>query len=348
MTSEDREGVEGLARRVRDGDRRALSRAISWIEDKSPRGRTLLDALYLPVPRAHRIGVTGPPGSGKSTLVNCLTRALRARGKMVGVIAVDPTSPFTGGAILGDRIRMQEHHADTGVFIRSMASRGSLGGLASTTYEASEAMEAAGCDWILIETVGVGQSELEVVEAADTVVVVLVPESGDAVQVMKAGIMEAADIFAVNKFDREGGDRLEREIMVMLELASGQEAGRSRSEGMGPWRRRICRTVATSGEGMDDLLGRIEEHWSFLRGDEAAWEAHRLKRVERRLKTQLRDRLLHALLDSGEWDVWLEESGRKVLSGESSPYAIVDEMVSVLIGNGAGGSRIRPGQGETR
>jgi LAO/AO transport system kinase len=341
------QGIDDLASRIRAGDRRALSRGISWIEDQTPEGRGLLDRLFDPTPRSHRVGITGPPGSGKSTLTSELTRSLRNREASVGILAVDPSSPFTGGAILGDRIRMQAHHGDPGVFIRSMASRGSLGGLASTTYEASEALEAAGCAWILIETVGVGQSEMEIIEAADTTVVVLVPESGDAVQVMKAGLMEAADLFVINKFDREGGDRLEKEILLMLEL----ERDRRREEAMGgtePWEPRICRTVATRGEGVDDLRDRIEAHRDWIRGDPAVWAARRRKRVAQRLRTLLRDRLLHGLWRSGELDAWVGDSEQKVDAGEASPYALVDAMVSRLLAGGNGPHPVGAGRGSER
>ena len=333
------QGIDDLALRIRAGDRRALSRGISWIEDQTPMGRALLDRLYDATPRCHRVGITGPPGSGKSTLTSELTRSLRGREEVVGILAVDPSSPFTGGAILGDRIRMQAHHGDPGVFIRSMASRGSLGGLASTTYEASEALEAAGCTWILIETVGVGQSEMEIIEAADTTIVVLVPESGDAVQVMKAGLMEAADLFVINKFDREGGDRLEKEIHLLLELERDRRLEEATGSGE-PWEPRICRTVAIRGEGIDDLHALIEAHRNWMRADPVLWAARRRKRTARRLRTLLRDHLLHGLWQSGELDAWVEESERRVDAGEASPYALVDAMVSRLL---SGGNGPRPG-----
>jgi LAO/AO transport system kinase len=328
LTSTDPKAIEALAAGVRAGERRALSRAISWIEDETPEGRDLLDLLYSPSPRAHRIGITGPPGSGKSTLTGELTRLIRSSGGNVGILAVDPTSPFTGGAILGDRIRMQSSSQDPGVFIRSMATRGSLGGLASTTYGASEAMEAAGFDWILIETVGVGQSEMDVVEAVDTTVVVLVPESGDSVQVMKAGLLEAGDLFVINKFDREGGDRIEKEIRLMLELARERRAGKG--EG-GAWEPQIFRTIATRGEGIGDLITGIEEHRSFQCRDPAAWGARQEKRITQRLRSLVRDRLLHSLRVSGALDEWLEASERLVRDGQASPYALVEDLVSRMI-----------------
>jgi LAO/AO transport system kinase len=263
-----------------------------------------------------------------------LTRAIRSRDGNVGILAVDPTSPFTGGAILGDRIRMQSSSNDPGVFIRSMATRGSLGGLASTTYGASEAMEAAGFDWILVETVGVGQSEMDVVEAVDTTVIVLVPESGDSVQVMKAGLMEAGDLFVINKFDREGGDRIEKEIRLMLELARERRAGSVRE---GAWEPRIFRTVATRGEGVVELIAGIEAHRAFQRNDPRAWGALQEKRIAQRLRSLVRDRLLHSLWASGALDQWVAVSERMVRDGRASPYALVEDLVSRLVaGKGAG------------
>lgn len=329
MAPKDRASIEEHAARVRDGDRRALSRAISWIEDRTTEGRILLDRLYRPEATAHRVGITGPPGSGKSTLVSELARVIRARGETVGILAVDPSSPFTGGAILGDRIRMQAHQSDSGVFIRSMASRGSLGGLAAAAYEASEAMEAAGFDWILFETVGVGQSEMEVVGVADTTILVLVPESGDAVQVMKAGLMEAGDVYVINKYDREGGDRLHKEITLMLELDRERRAHEPRT---GPvWERRLCKTVALHGTGIDEVLGAVLAHAEHLRGDRAAWTRTQAARTEQRLSTQLHDRLLAEIWRAGDLQDWIRRGRERIERGEISPYALVDEMVHTLL-----------------
>ncbi|HEU5208725.1 MAG TPA: methylmalonyl Co-A mutase-associated GTPase MeaB [Longimicrobiales bacterium] len=214
--------ITDLLARFEDGQRTALARAISIVENQRPGFRDLLRALHPRIGKAHRIGITGPPGAGKSTLTAALVRHFRARGERVGVVAVDPTSPFTGGALLGDRIRMNEIGMDDGVFIRSMATRGSLGGLALTTREIADVMDAFGFDRVIVETVGVGQSELDIARAADSTLVVLVPESGDGIQAMKAGLMEVADLFAINKSDRPGADRLAREVAMMLHLRTGE------------------------------------------------------------------------------------------------------------------------------
>lgn len=327
MPSARDEGIDQIASRIRNGDRRTLSRALSTIEDQAPEGRFLLDLLYSPERKAHRVGITGPPGSGKSTLVNDLTHRLRRRGDRVGILAVDPSSPFTGGAFLGDRIRMQEHSGDDGVFIRSMASRGNLGGLSSTTDEATELLEAAGYQWILLETVGVGQSEMEVVEAADTTVIVLVPESGDAVQVMKAGLMEGGDVFVINKYDREGGDQLFREIALMLELRRERSREQAKGDEPSPWEPPVCRTVAFRGDGVDELLRSIDTHRDFLTREENRSQRQQERRIGRRLRTQFRDRFLNSFWERGRLEEWITESRRKVLEGAASPYALVDERI---------------------
>lgn len=280
-----------LIRSFEAGEERALARAISLVENEAGGFEALLEALHEGVGNARRIGLTGPPGAGKSTLTALMALKLRDEGHRVGVIAVDPTSPFTGGALLGDRIRMNELATEPRIFIRSMASRGSIGGLATTTRETADLMDAFGCDRILVETVGVGQSELEIAGSADTTVVILVPESGDAIQAMKAGLMEVADIFVINKADRPGADRLRKEIEVMKAVRSGsamkgvpahhgvdlsriaESRKRAAEESDAPggatpsvplWDPPVLKTTGSTGEGVDELLAAIDAHFDHL------------------------------------------------------------------------------------
>jgi LAO/AO transport system kinase len=283
------------------GDTRALARAATAIENRRPEAVVLMQELFPNTGRAALIGVTGPPGAGKSTLVDQAARHLRAAGRSVGIIAVDPTSPFSGGAILGDRIRMQDHHADAGVFIRSMASRGSLGGLAAATTDIALLLDAAGKDAILIETVGVGQDEVEIARLADVTLVVLVPGMGDDVQSLKAGIMEIADVFVINKADRPGADVLERELHASLSLS---EDGK---------RPPIVRTVAPEGQGIPELMRAVEE---VPRKDRRA-ELWRL-----RLGEMLRERLLERLPPDE-----LQSAAEDVAARRRDPYSIVNDWL---------------------
>ncbi len=304
-----------LAERVLQGDPRAIARAISLIEDEAPPGADLVRRIFANTGRAYLVGVTGAPGAGKSTLVDRLIAELRGRGRTIGVVAVDPTSPFSGGAILGDRVRMQAHVADAGVFIRSMATRGHLGGLARATGEAALVLDASGKDVVVIETVGVGQDEVEIVRTADISIVTLVPGTGDEVQALKAGIMEIADIFVVNKADREGADRTVASIEALLSLESF---------GGGRWRPPIVKTEATAGKGIADLADAIErfrEHMAPVQGERrrarAEWRVREL--LAHRFAQHVHDRVLSA----GEFDRYLD----RIAARETDPYTVVDEIL---------------------
>ena len=269
-----------LIRRALRGERVPLARAISLVENEAPEAAAILDASFAASGRAFRIGITGPPGAGKSTLVAQLGREYRRRGETVAIVAVDPTSPFSGGALLGDRVRMGDLAGDDGVFIRSMATRGSMGGLAVHTAQACDVLDAAGFSRILIETVGVGQSELEVAQTADSTAVVLVPESGDGVQAMKAGLMEIGDLFVINKADREGADRAAFAIKTALELRA---AG-------GEWTPPVLLTIASQGDGVGEVVEQFEAHLEVLRRN-GELQGRRRRRLERHLHDLLRERL---------------------------------------------------------
>jgi LAO/AO transport system kinase len=359
-----------LLQDFRAGRRVALTRAITLVENQRTGFRALLNDLHAELGHAHRIGITGPPGAGKSTLTAALIAHYRQQAETVGVIAVDPTSPFTGGALLGDRIRMNEISMDSGVFIRSMATRGSLGGLALTTTEVADVMDAYGFDRIIVETVGVGQSELDIAAAADSTVVVLVPESGDGIQAMKAGLMEAADLFVINKADRPGADRLAREVSMMLHLRSGpmlrnvpahHGVDRSRiraraavaataetgPDGAGgesspasppPWEIPVLKTIAETGEGVQELAVALQAHRSWL---DASGELHRRRR--QRLKERVRDEVARMLLAT----VWVEQGGAQLLeenlagleTGTVTPYEVAARIVHAAAARGVSSVR---------
>jgi LAO/AO transport system kinase len=306
--------VLDLVTRLRAGDRRAAARAISIVEDEATGAEELVAALYPHVGRAKRMGITGPPGAGKSTLVQSLALELRSRGETVGVVAVDPTSPFTGGALLGDRIRMDKVATDPGVFIRSMASRGSLGGLSRKAGEAADILDAFGRDWVIMETVGVGQSEVDIAQAADTTVVVFSPEAGDGVQAMKAGLMEIAEVFCVNKADREGAERLVRDLEGALELIPKRG-----------WVPPVVRTVAQSNEGTKDLIAAIEKHRAHLEGT-GELAARRATRARTRIREIVEDKILREAWAGGR-RARLDELAAEVARGQTTPYAAAAELL---------------------
>jgi len=368
------EDLAALLAAFRAGKRVALARAISTVENQRPGFQGLLETLHAEAGRAHRIGITGPPGAGKSTLTTALVQRFRAAGETVAVIAVDPTSPFTGGALLGDRIRMNELTLDEGVFIRSMATRGSLGGLALATEEVADVMDAFGFDRIVVETVGVGQSELDIAAAADTTLVVVVPESGDAIQAMKAGLMEAADLFVVNKADRPGAERMARELSMMLHYRTG-DTMRNVPAHHGVDHRRVRAKAGVSADALkerqasDDAAAAAGAPDARADAPPSAWEipilqtsadrdagiepvggaldAHRAwleasgertRRVRARLADRVRAQVRRTLVNRA----WLERGGREMLERELdalerhevSPYAVAARIVRAACGEG--------------
>ncbi|MBR7836186.1 methylmalonyl Co-A mutase-associated GTPase MeaB [Actinospica durhamensis] len=312
--------VATLLDRAREGDPRAVARLISLVENGAPQLREILAALSAYAGSAYLVGLTGSPGVGKSTTTNALVSEYRARGRRVGVLAVDPSSPFSGGALLGDRVRMQDHATDPDVFIRSMASRGHLGGLAAATPQAARVLEAAGCEVVLIETVGVGQSEIEVASAADTTVVLLAPGMGDGIQAAKAGILEIGDVYVVNKADRDGAESTARELNHMLALGERRNPG--------DWRQPIVKTVAARGEGVVEVVEALEKHRAYL-AETGRLQARRLARAAAEIEAialgVLRTRYgsVH-----GSDDTPLRRLAERVSAGELDPFTAADELLA--------------------
>jgi LAO/AO transport system kinase len=339
------------------GKKPALARAVSIVENHRDGFDELLATLHARIGRGRRIGVTGPPGAGKSTLTAALVSAFRETGLSVGVIAVDPTSPFTGGALLGDRIRMESVALDPGVFIRSMATRGSLGGLAEATGEVADVLDAFGTDRIIIETVGVGQSELDVSRNADSTMVVLVPESGDSIQTLKAGLMEIADIFVVNKADRPGADRLRNELELMLGLRSGEtlknvpahhgvQLGRAMTKqermAMNParaareaaaraeadkWTPAVLRSVAVKKEGISEVIGAVDRHFQYLERS-GELQARRRSRLRRRVVEVVESKVRRRLWTDAALVAWLDEQLPDLASGARNPFEVADALLA--------------------
>ncbi len=306
--------LEAILKRFEDGDKVALARMITLVENRSPERNAVIERIYAKTGHAHVVGITGPPGAGKSTLVNLLIAKYRAQGKQVAVLAIDPSSPFSGGAVLGDRVRMTDHYRDSGVYIRSISSRGSHGGLSRATREIVKLLDAFGHDIIIIETVGVGQTELSIMDLADTTVVVTVPEGGDAVQVMKAGLNEIADLFVVNKADREGADRIKAELELNVHLRPA-----------GGWRPPVVMTQASADKGVDRLVELVAKHKDYVNAHrdpahEADRRAHELTVV---LTGELEQRATRSLRAGGG----IEELIAGVREGKLNPYSAARKLL---------------------
>jgi LAO/AO transport system kinase len=317
-----------LAERLKNGDRIACARAISVVENGTEGSEELLEAVFPAWGRAARIGITGAPGSGKSSLVNYLASRIREDGRTIGIIAIDPTSPFSGGALLGDRIRMSRVQLDSGVFIRSLATRGSLGGLTKAADDVAMIFDAFGRDYVIFETVGVGQSEVDIAHSAETTVLVLTPEAGDAVQTLKAGIMEIADVFVVNKSDRPGADRVVADIRMMLDMERHKYDA-------GSWRPPIVCTVATTGEGIEELYTEILAHRRHL--ESAGLLEKKREHAARRKLRMVIETLLAERVFEGESGALVDKKTREVAAGKCTPLAAAREIVSQCLKGGASG-----------
>ncbi|WP_227130663.1 methylmalonyl Co-A mutase-associated GTPase MeaB [Halorubellus salinus] len=341
MTLSTQELLDGIL----EGEHRALARAITKIENRQDGYRDIVSGLYEHTGDADVIGITGSPGAGKSTLVDKVAKAYRDRGLTVGIVAIDPSSPYTGGAVLGDRIRMASNVGDMDVFFRSMSARGSLGGLSTATADAVKALDAFGKDKVIIETVGAGQNEIDIVQAADTVVVLVPPGSGDNVQMLKAGILEIADVFAVNKADMDGADRTVQELEEMVHMDDGHvsvaaghhgmgvdtevdmpEKGNESEETIEPWETPVLETVATTGDGVDEFLDTLQAHADWL-DDTGQIQAKRRQRTAEEIRTLLREDA--GALVEGEIDEHggVDALAERVLDGETDPYTIADEVL---------------------
>ncbi|MFE9248289.1 methylmalonyl Co-A mutase-associated GTPase MeaB [Streptomyces sp. NPDC007088] len=312
--------VSSLVEQAREGRPRAVARLISLVEGASPQLREVMAALAPFTGRAYVVGITGSPGVGKSTSTSALVSAYRRTGKRVGVLAVDPSSPFSGGALLGDRVRMAEHASDPGVYIRSMATRGHLGGLAWAAPQAIRVLDAAGCDVVLVETVGVGQSEVDIASQADTSVVLLAPGMGDGIQAAKAGILEIGDVYVVNKADRDGADATARELNHMLGLGEAREPG--------DWRPPIVKTVAARGEGVDEVVAALEKHRAWM-DEHGVLADRRVARAAHEIETIAVTALRARMLDV-RGDHRVAALAARVVEGELSPYQAADDVLSRL------------------
>jgi LAO/AO transport system kinase len=307
--------IDEIVKGVLIGDRRSIARAITIAEDNTPEAQKLIAAIYPHTGKAHIIGLTGPGGSGKSTLIEKMVREYRRKGKTVGVVAVDPSSPFTGGAFLGDRIRMQELSTDEGVFIRSMATRNYAGGIAKATKDAVKILDAAGKDIILVETVGAGQSEVEIIKVAQSIVVIHAPGLGDDIQAIKAGLMEIADIFVVNKADRENADKAAMDIQAMLQLNNKETA----------WKPPILKTIALTGEGVSQLIEKLEEHKNFLEKEEERRKS--LLRAEAELVEAIKEKIVNVVINELKKEEKFEDLLHKILDKKIDPASAAEKLL---------------------